>query len=362
MWRKFFRPSLFVGVVYLLLLLGFVFIKGYHVSDFIHLGTIWSEGNINGTWGYDGQFFYQIAKNPTGAAKYLDNAPFRYQRTLYPLAARLLSGGNLSLLPFTLLLVNWLSIVFGVEIVANLLIMHQLNPWFSLAYGLYFGQAVALTFDTTEPFTYLWICLGVFWFSKQRENLGALMMGIAAFSRETAVLFPLGYVVFFIFARKWKLASTFIILGILPLVIWLITLAAIFGKPGVTFTPPFETVPFYGIMFYAGTPRKFWLLLLLLLLPTALTGIIALKHFWQRRFHPLLFAWLANIFMIAMLSRYSYMELVSSSRVATGVVLAFVTYAAVSGSDRLLRISQIYTLTFPVYLALVWIGVDSLIM
>ncbi len=356
-----FRPSIVVGLTYIALLLIFIRVKGYQIIDFIHLGTVWGKGDPNGTWGYDGQFFYQIAVNPLGAAQFMDNAPFRYQRTLYPLFARLISGRNLDLIPYALLFVNWLAIVLGVEILARLLEMHQVSPWFSLGYGLYFGQATAFTFDTTEPFTYFWVCLGIWLFGRQQKTLAALVLGIAAFSRETAVLFPIGYIVFFLIKHQWRDVCRFTLLGVLPLMVWLVILARIFGKTGVTFTPPFETIPFYGIFFHLDTPRKFWLLVLLILIPTTISGILAVKLLWQQKLDPLLFAWLANIAMITFLSHYSYMELISSSRVATGVVLGLIAYGAISKRKPLLIVAQMYACTFPIYLMGVLLGIDSLI-
>ena len=357
--RPLFRPSVIVGIIYVVLLLLFVLLKGYEMIDFVHMGTVWGQGDPNGTWGYDGQFFYQIAKHPLRAAPFLDNAPFRYQRTLYPLVARLLSGGNLHLIPYALLFVNWLAIVLGVEFLAQLLKMNQLTPWFSVAYGLYFGLATAFTFDTTEPFTYGWVCLGLWLFSRQQRTLSALVLGIAAFSRETAVLFPLGYIIFFLIKRQWHDLFRFALLGVLPLAVWLVILARLFGETGLTFTPPFETVPFYGIFFHANAPRKFWLLVLLMLIPTGLAGVLALKHWWRQDLHPLLFAWLANIAMITFLSHYSYMELISSGRVATGVVLAWLAYGAILRSKTLLVVAQIYTCTFPIYLIGVFLEIRS---
>src|SRR5579885_3744182 len=112
------RPSVVVGLIYLLLLGFFVLARHYSAMDFVHLGTVWGAHNKSGTWGYDGQFYYQIARNPLGAARYMDNAPYRYQHLLYPLLAWLLSFGQVPLVPYTLLLINLLSIIGSVEIVS----------------------------------------------------------------------------------------------------------------------------------------------------------------------------------------------------------------------------------------------------
>src|SRR5262249_20842382 len=160
--------------------------------------TVWGSHIASGTWGYDGQFYYQIARNPLGAAPYMDNAPYRYQHLLYSLLAWLLSFGQTPLVPYGLLLINLVSIIGSVEIVSRLFTSHGFPPWFSLALGLYYGLAVGLTLDTTEPFTCLLLCLGLWSLEKKQWVLAALWMGLATISRETAVLFPLCLVAVFI--------------------------------------------------------------------------------------------------------------------------------------------------------------------
>ena len=54
------------------------------------------------TFGYDGQFFLYIARDPDGAVPYLDNASYRYGRIAYPLAARGLALGRQEAIPFAL--------------------------------------------------------------------------------------------------------------------------------------------------------------------------------------------------------------------------------------------------------------------
>lgn len=356
------RPSVVVGFIYLLLLLVFSTLHGYKALDFVHLGTVWGEHNLNGTWGYDGQFYYQIAVNPFGAADFLDNAPFRYQRIIYPLVARLLALGQPNIVPYTLLVINLLAIVLSVELLSDYLRMNRVNPWFSIGYGLYFGQATALTFDTTEPFTYLLITLGIWLWSKEHLNWSALLFGIASLSRETAVLFPLGYVAYFFLQQKWMETAKFLAISILPLVCWLAALSFIFGETGVTFTPPFEQVPFAGIFFHSQTPRMFWLLVVFMLIPTIGAWIMIGVKLLQREWNPLLFVWLANALMITFMARTSYMELISCGRVATGLVLAGITYGASVRNSTILQFSQYHTLTYLVYLGGVFLGIRSLIL
>lgn len=356
-----FRPSLLVGLIYLLLLAFFMLFRHYSIFDFVHMGTVWGKHIASGTWGYDGQFYYQIARNPLGAASYMDNAPYRYQHLLYPLLAWLLSFGQAPLVPYALLLINLLSIVGSVEIVARLLSGRGLSPWFSLALGLYYGLAVGLTFDTTEPFTYLLVSLGVWALEKKQWTLAALWMGLATISRETAVLFPLCLALAFAWQRRWRPALTLFGLGILPLALFLGALALIFGRTGLTFTPPFEHIPFAGIFHYSPTPHKFWLLVIVMLLPTLGSLAWLAWDLLHRRVNSFTLLWAANLALLVFLSRFSYIELVSCGRAGIAAVLAGVLYALHTRNKTLLWALQIYACTFLLYFAGTLLHLDSFI-
>jgi hypothetical protein len=60
----FLRPSVVVAIIYGSLIALVAITKHYSLLDFVHLGTIWADHNPKGMWGYDGQFYYQIARNP----------------------------------------------------------------------------------------------------------------------------------------------------------------------------------------------------------------------------------------------------------------------------------------------------------
>ena len=344
------------------MLIGIVVIRNhYDVLDFAHIGTVWANHDPSGSWGYDGQFYYQMARNPLQAYRYMDNAPFREQHLFYPLVVGVLSLGQVAIIPYMLLFVNLLSVVLSVELLSRLLAKFDFSPWFSLALGLYFGQVAATLFDTAEPFTYFLICVGIWLLvEKNRYGLAALFMGLASLTREIAILFPIGYLCVSIVRKRWLHCFQLVTLGILPLLLWLLALRLIFGQTGVTFTRPFEHIPFAGIFFYSNAPKKLYLLLLLMFLPTlAGWGLAAVELFrkvWMekgpilQRFSPMYLIVLANLLMITLMSRSSYEDLVSSGRIATGLVLAVLLYGIGARQKWILWGAQFYTCTFLIYL------------
>jgi len=345
------RPSVVVALLYIGLIGVVAVTRQYSALDFVHLGTVWANHDKSGTWGYDGQFYYQIARSPLQAYQYMDNAPFREQHILYPLVVGALSFGQSGLIPYMLLLVNVVSVVLTVEIVARLLVKYEFSPWFSLAIGLYFGQAAGVLFDTAEPFTYFLVALGV-WLVLEKAQFApaALMMGLSTLSREIGVLFPLGYAAFFFLNRKWKICAQFVLLGVMPILAWLVILRLIFGQTGVTFTRPFEHVPFAGIFAHTQGVKKFALLILLMFIPMLAGWILAIIEFFRRKFfNPLYLILLANLLMITLMNHHSFDELISCGRIATGLVLVVMLYGLTTRNKYVLWATQFYTLTFAVY-------------
>jgi hypothetical protein len=76
-------PTLLVVTVCLIYVLGVLISAAGNPLAFALLGTRFSEGDPQGSEGYDGQFAYQIALRPLDAASYLDVPAYRYQRILY---------------------------------------------------------------------------------------------------------------------------------------------------------------------------------------------------------------------------------------------------------------------------------------
>ncbi|MEO7021821.1 MAG: hypothetical protein ABI234_16840 [Ktedonobacteraceae bacterium] len=361
-----FRPSVLVAVIYGALIALIAIAKHYSALDFVHLGTIWANHDPSGTWGYDGQFYYQLAHNPLQAYQYMDNAPFREQHILYPLVVSVLSAGQTALIPAMLLLVNIISVALTVELVGRLLVRYGFSPWFSLAIGLYFGQAAGILFDTAEPFTYFLICLGVWLILEKGQFLpAAILMGLATLSREIAVLFPLGYAGFFFLNRKWRLCAQFLLLGVAPIFGWLLCLRLLFGQSGLTFTQPFEHIPFAGIFaHYDGMAgmKKFALLILLMFIPTLAGWVLLAVELVRRKFwHPMYFILLANLTMITLMNHHSYDELISCGRIATGLVLSVLLYGMLTRNKYVLWGAQFYTLTCVVFVVGTLLGLPSFI-
>jgi hypothetical protein len=143
--------------------------------------------------GYDGQFYYFLAVDPRHGNDYMDDPGVVYSRIGYPMTARALSGGNPTLIPYMMVLVNILAAVGGTLAVAFFFRRHGLPPALALLYGFYPGLALAVVRDLTEPlaFALAATALVVFdWRSKRRLVGAASLFGLAMLTRETVAVFP----------------------------------------------------------------------------------------------------------------------------------------------------------------------------
>lgn len=346
----FLRPALVVGCLYLLFIGLDMLIHGHTLLYYVHIGPRFVLHMPKAAPGYDGQFYYQIARDPFHATQFLDHPAYRYQRIVYSIVVAILSLGQASLIPFMLLLVNFLAIVLGTELLARMLVQQKLSPWFSLAFGLYFGQATAFIFDTTEPFTYFLVCLGLFLMLRKRPTVAALIMGLAVLSRETALLFPMGYLLVYLYQKRWRDVLRLLLLSIAPTIIWYVIIAFLFKTSGVTTAPAFQLIPFKGLFHFASDAFRFRNLIILMLIPTLLSLFLLVKEVLQRRWlnAPWLM-WLFNLGLVICMSPLSYVELVSAGRLSTGLVLAMLFHGLYTRNKTVLWACQIYALTFPYY-------------
>jgi hypothetical protein len=310
-------------------LIGRHFVMASHASSSIKLDPTYSYPA--GESGYDGEFVYFIALDPVNARYYVDVPSYRYTRIVYPLLARALALGRPSLIPWTLLLINWLAIGGGTLAAALWLKRKGQLPWFALAYGFYPGLLVALQRDTTEALAYGLVALGIFLWDyggRRRIIWSALVFALAALTRETTVVFPVLYGVGLLVGNPpprpspaRREGALLIAAAVVPLIIYkafLVVWLGTRGDPGLLL----ERVPFAGLI--AARQSTYWVQeLWLILIPALICSVAAIVAL--RRRVRLVAAWivLANVILfVVLLSRTSYVDIYSSSRVATGVVLA----------------------------------------
>jgi hypothetical protein len=198
---------------------------------------------INHKIGYDGQFYFFLAADPAHGKDYMDNSGVIYSRIGYPATVRALSGGNVVLIPYVMVLINVLAAVGGTLAVAFFLRRNGLSPALALVYGLYPGLVMSVLRDLTEPLAFALAAGALVMFdarSKWRLLGSGALFGLAMLTRETVALFPailtLALLVGIGNASEWRIrlrwgnvarSIAFAELAFAPLLIWRHILATI---------------------------------------------------------------------------------------------------------------------------------------
>ena len=318
---------------------------------FVRLGTRYGQGDPNGTIGYDGQFAYQIALRPLGAAPYLDIPAYRYQRILYPIAACVAGLGQPALIPWTLIALNVLALAVGTYVMGDLLAGQGWSRWYAVTVGLFAGQLVSLRLDVNEPFALALAALGIHAFEAGRRRLGALWLALAILSKETALAFVGGYLLYFLFKHCWRALLETGLISLGPFALWQAILWLTFGEPGLKSggqgATAFSLIPFGGLFaFKPGDTATLFAILVILgplvVLPSLALAVSLVRAFLRGGWSPLAIALALHVVMMATLPFSTYVDLPGMLRLTSGLVVATVAWAAVARSRRGLNYSALW--------------------
>lgn len=350
--NRWLRPWSVALVLYLLYLGVVLALHGGDPLAFAKIGQGPNEG-------YDGQFTYFIAVDPSPQAVVTqiqtvraDVPAYRYQRILLPLLARVIGLGQAGLIAWTIPLVNLAAQVAGIAILESLLVQLNISRWYALVYGLFPGLAIAVRADLTEPLAYTLVGLGYWLHWRNRPWWAALCFGLALFAKETTLFFLAAQLAYSVLARNWRGTAALGLLGIVPFVIWQFILKLLFGSFGLGsggyLGTPFEIIPFNGVWQILPTKGPVVLLIFLLFLGPwvmfpAIWGIIAsAKQLWQRNWHPYVWALAANAAIIPFTPFSTFREPVAMLRFCAGLVLATLLFGALRKSPRVLNYAWLW--------------------
>jgi hypothetical protein len=353
------RRTPFLGptaIIFLLsvLLVGITIARaGGDALALARIGTRFSEGDPQGTEGYDGQFVYYIARNPIPgqAAPFLDVPAYRYQRILMPLLARALSLGNEAVLPWVLAALGILSLTAGAWAVEQILTGWGVSRWYALVYGLWTGFVLAVILDLPEPLAYGLVAGGILALERERRVLGWCLLGLSVFAKEVTMLFVVAGLLAYFFQRRWREMITLGLIGVLPFLVFQAWLWAVFGAPGVgsggAMSTPFEWIPFMGLWRIGGESKLYLLAMLVVfgpavILPSIWGLIVSLKYWLAEERNVIVLGLFINALIILFLPYSTFRETGGVLRFACGLVLAVLLFSARYRQKRALNYSVLW--------------------
>ena len=353
------RPWMIVGLV--AAAYGGVVLASHDMDPlaFAMLGTQSTEADPAGTQGYDGQFAYQIAMNPLGAAPFIDVPAYRYQRILYPLLVRVLSLGRTEWIPWALILTNWLALVAGTSLMERLLARYQVSPWYALGFGLYSGQLLSLRLDLNEPLASLLILVALHCIERKRWLGVGVFLALAALAKETSLIFLGGILIWLLSQRRFLEILLVGSVGGIPFALYQVFLVFWLGSPGLgsggAGATPFTWIPFGGLWAVFPHGAEVFALFLVIMLPWVVLPTLAclslsvLDLVRGQRHH---FVWLLLLNSLAtmFLPFSTYREPLAMARLTIGLVMATILYGAWKRSRRTLNYSLFWLATLALVL------------
>lgn len=343
-------PALLVLAVMVLVVAGVIHSAGGDPLALARLGTRFSQGDPNGTAGYDGQFVYYIARElrPESVAPLLDAPAYRYQRILLPLLARIFSFGSLGLLPWALAILGILSQAAGTWLLGELLAGWGVSRWYALSYGLWAGFTLAVRLDLPEALAYALVAAALLATIRGRPQVGWAFYGLALFSKEVVIPFLAAQLLADLVQRRWRNAAGLALVGVLPYLVFQAWLWWVFGQLGIgsggEMATPFELVPFMGFLRIASYSPVYFASMLVVFGPAiifpAIWGIwIAVKQGFSKQgfsneINVVVLALLFNALVIVFLPFSTFRETGGLLRFACGLAMAILLFA---GRFRLLK-------------------------
>lgn len=392
--RALVRPWFVVTLLCLIYALVVVAAAGDSLA-LVTIGTRFSENippEAGGTEGYDGQFVYFIAHDPSTAARLIANGgdvpAYRFQRVLLPALARVLAVGQSDWVPWSILVINLAALGAGTAIIEHLLHQQGMSRWYALGYGFSLGAFGAARLSLTEPLSYALVLGAVLLAQRGSWLWSAAVLALAALAKETALVFAGGFGLYLLWTRQWRTALLFGMIAGLPFLAWQIVLRWRLGAFGVSsggaLATGFEVLPFGGILriltgagltyqaellpfgnlafiptetaFIPGLLVVFTIFVLLLTPFAIFPTVWGLREVWlavrRRAVTPVIGLLLANAGILLFVPFSTYREPLGILRFVVGLHITVLLLGAERRSPRILLNSTIYAYTL--VLLLVW--------
>jgi hypothetical protein len=345
------RPWWIVALAALIYMSAVVAASGGDPLALATLGTRFSEGDPNGTEGYDGQFAYYIARDPLNGWRLCDIPAYRYQRILYPILARLLALGQEKLIPYVLPLINVAALAAGTWLTEQILCHYKKSRWYALTYGLYAGLLMSARLDLNEPLAYGLGQAAILSTERDRWKLATLFFALGALAKETVLVFVAGYLLFLLARRHWCRWAGLALGVAVPFLAWQGALWAWFGRPGLgsggAGDTGWEWLPFRGLWSVGAINLRVLVLLALVMVPLAVIPTLlslwaAGRELWHGRWQPFTALVFANALVMLFLPQSTYREFLAMLRLTIGLVVATLVFGAQRCSKRTLNYTLLW--------------------
>ncbi len=292
------RRTLFLTTFFIILLVDMILcgtVLATHGGDplvFAHIGSRFSSRGTAADAalpaatevGYDGQFVYYIARDGFASEPLLDGPSFRFQRILLPLIGGVLSLGQDSLVPWTLLLVNIIGHATGAGLMALLLRDYGAQALLGgLTYGLWIGLLFAVRLTLTEILCFGFGLAALLSYRQNRLLLTVILLVCSILSKEIGIVFAAGIALHLASERKWRWSALTLFTPIVILGFWWFILRLHFGDVPTQYIAARQVnfFPYGGLISSENDLIETVMLLIWVAIPNLILLVLALRKLWQ---------------------------------------------------------------------------------
>ncbi|MDP2925797.1 MAG: hypothetical protein Q8N99_05490 [Nanoarchaeota archaeon] len=250
------KHLLIISFFYLIYILLFLYKFDYNPSAAIELShnyifTYWGEIPhgivVQKTYGFDGQYYYMMALNPTLERILIQ--PHFFQRIFYPILVLVLSLGIKELIPIMMLLINYFSIIFSCYILLLILKKYKANQWLVYLFAFNVGFLITITRNLTEPLMVLFVILALYYLDKDKHMISMIFLSFALLTRELVLTLYAALLFYFFIKLDFKKLAVYSI-AIIPFALWEIILILSTGTIPIAMSFNSLSEPFIGLINY----------------------------------------------------------------------------------------------------------------
>ncbi len=284
--------------------------------------------------GYDAQFYYKIAVDPTGAFKEMDLPAHRYLRIVFPMLARLFSLGNPEYVPVAMIGINLSAVFLGVYALGALAKRREASPTIAVFWVVSFGYLLALRLDMLEPLATGLAITGWWQHEKGNKKLAIALFIFAGLTKEIGLVIPLALGSWTLINRQWR--ETFIVWGgsFAPYFLWQQVLLKWEISAGVQVVNPnhLTLVPFSGFAANEDFSSRV-LMIIWVIFPFVLVGLdafwLGLRSNWRGRIGLDSLMVLAHVGFMSVLPEETWFDTTAVFRTTIGGVAVILLWLAV---------------------------------
>lgn len=204
--------------------------------------------------GYDGQLYYLSAMNIFRGGTSPPFYQYTRQRILYPLLAYISAFGNTFLIPWTLLLINFFSVLWGTYIFILILDKYQADLHLAYLFAFNVGFLICIVRDLCEPLFILLVLLSILHLERQQYKMSSILLALAVLAKEITLMIICPLLLYFLIKHKFRE----MVIYLFPLAIFLIWQVILFimsGKFPVAESMSYAKFPVIGIIEYLRSLR-----------------------------------------------------------------------------------------------------------